>query len=156
MGTAAPIVMHIFSNVGKLREMAECTHHCYSGLVAQLVEYHVKFVPSLRVLLPPKANCGLTDAFDKIESRFTFLFTQRIAQHASQQADVLAQGIVLDRPLFIVSMISGGAFVLGNKSTHNAALLAMHMREDALCAAIQVGVWHAKINISSNSVIFSL
>src|SRR5512134_859763 len=115
MSTAAAIVMHVLGNVGKLREMAECAHDRHSSFVAQLIEYHVQFLPRLRVLFAAEANRGLADTLDQIESRLTFLLTQCIAQHASQQADVLAQGIILYRSVFFIGMVSIDTSILGSK-----------------------------------------
>ena len=82
--------------------MAECAYDRHSGLVAELIQYRVQFLTRLGVLLAAKPDRGLADIFDQIESRLAFLFTQGIAQHSPEQTDVFPQGIILDRPVFII------------------------------------------------------
>ena len=111
--------MHILGNVRKLRELAECANDRFRRLVAQLIEYHVKFVSRLQVLLAPESNCGLAYILDKIKSRFAFLLTQGIAQHTAKQADIHAKGIILG-PVVIDDVIFFKASARGSKGCHNA------------------------------------
>src|SRR5690242_17821401 len=128
--------MHILGYVRQLRELAERTNHRFGSLVAQLVEQPVQFLPRLRILVAAKPNRGLPDIFRQIESRFALLLTQGVAQHASEQANVLPQRVILRLLVIDVIRISIHTFALGSDRSHKQPLL-WKMRTHALSTSVQ-------------------
>jgi hypothetical protein len=157
MTTPPPIVMHVLSNVGKLRKLAECAHHRYSGFVAELIEDHVQFVPGLGILLTPEPDRRLADIFDEIKSRLTFLLAQRITQHSPEQANIFPQRIVLDWTICMVQVVFFEIFAARSKRSHGKTPLgkiSFATQTLILRARVRVGAWRAKMGIGINSAIF--
>jgi hypothetical protein len=123
MGAAAPVVMHILSDVGKLRKLAEGTHYRHSGFIAELIEDPVQLLPGLGILLAPEPYRCLADIFDQIECRLTFLLAQRIAQHPSEQADIFPQRIILDLAICMLRVVFFEIFASGSKRFHGKTSL---------------------------------
>jgi hypothetical protein len=157
MGAAAPVVVHIFRDIGELREMAESANHGNGGLVAQLIQYHFQLVARPRILFAPKSNCGLTDVFHQVERGLSLLFAQGVSQHAPQEADILSQGVILYRPflVLIIDVIFIESCISGGEESHNEHLSAKLTPRCVKCASVRAGVCHAKIHIRSSPVNFS-
>src|SRR5688572_20242591 len=120
MHATPAIVMQVFRNIGKLGEMTESPYYGFSGLVAELIEHHVKLVPRFKILLAAESDGGLTNVLNKLKSGFTFLLTQRIAQHPAQQPDIFTQRVIFQMGVFIHGLILATVFALRSKRRHSA------------------------------------
>ena len=87
----------ILGDVGEVREIAVGTNDLVRAPPRETVERGFKLTACGLVLVPVEADGSLTDTLDDREYRLAFLLPDRIAEKASQKADIVAQGKVLGR-----------------------------------------------------------
>ena len=95
MRTAAAVVVQVFRDVGELREEAERPHDLDCGLVIERVEQLLERRLRAQVAFAAEAQGALPDSFHQVEEPRSFLLAQRVAEQPAEQADVLAQRLVL-------------------------------------------------------------
>ena len=95
MGAAAADVVLIFGDVGEVQEIGEGPHHGEHGVPGQVVEDGGQLVPGRRLLVPGEAHGDLADGLDGGEGLAALLFAHGVAEEATEEADVLPQGLVL-------------------------------------------------------------
>ena len=94
--SAAPAdVVLVLGDVGQLQEVAEGADDGLGGVARQRVEQAGQFIAGGRIAVAGEAYGGLSDALDNLKDCLAFLFADRIAEDAAEQADVVAEGFVL-------------------------------------------------------------
>src|SRR5690606_22867498 len=94
--------------------------------------------------------------FDKLKCGVALLLPKGIAQQASQQADILPQGIVLYGSVLIFDLVFFETPLLGSKRrSHSATSCQMPDRADAMCTSVRLCARHAKMCPPGSSIIFS-
>jgi hypothetical protein len=94
VGAGAADVVLVLGDVREVREVAEGAHHV-DGLVAgQGIEGGLQLAAGGAVLVAAKADRALADGLDQVEHRLALLGAHGVAEHAAEQADVVAEGKV--------------------------------------------------------------
>jgi hypothetical protein len=95
VGAGAADVVLVFGDVRQVREVAEGAHHV-DGLVAgQGIEGGLQLAAGGVVLVAAEADRALADRLDQVEHGLALLGAHGVAEHAAEQADVVAEGQVL-------------------------------------------------------------
>ncbi len=95
MGAVAADVVLILGDVGEMREIGKRAHDGERLLVVQTVEDRGELAARARLVVAMEADRGLADALDEIEDLAAFLLAHGVAEQAAEQADVVAQRLVL-------------------------------------------------------------
>src|SRR5438477_578205 len=66
-------VLLVFSDIGKVREIAECAHDFNRAIMREAVEGDFEFAARGCVAVPPERNRGLADALDRCKDGFPLL-----------------------------------------------------------------------------------
>jgi hypothetical protein len=92
VGAGAADVVLVFGDVRQVREVAEGAHHV-DGLVAgQGIEGGLQLAAGGVVLVAAEADRALADRLDQVEHGLALLGAHGVAEHAAEQADVVAEG----------------------------------------------------------------
>ncbi len=91
----APDVVLVLGDVGQVREVAEGAHDLDRLVARQRIEDVLELAPGRNVVVAAKAHRVLADLFDAVEGRIALLLAHGVAQDTPEQADVLAQWVVL-------------------------------------------------------------
>jgi hypothetical protein len=85
-------VVLVFGDVRQVREVAEGAHHV-DGLVAgQGIERGLQLAAGGVVFVAAEADRALADRLDQVEHGLALLGAHGVAEHAAEQADVVAEG----------------------------------------------------------------
>ena len=95
MRAVAADVVLILGDIGEMREIAEGAHDRERLVGVEAVERRLEFAPRADLVVAMEADRGLADALDEVENLRAFLLAHGVAEHAAEQADVLAQRRVL-------------------------------------------------------------
>ncbi len=88
---AADLVL-ILGNVGEMREIAEGAHDLDGAVVREAVEHGFELAPGAGVALAPERDRDLPDALDRRKDGLALLLADGVAEHASDQPDIVPQG----------------------------------------------------------------
>ena len=95
MGAIAADVMLVLGDVGQMREIAEGPHDRERLVGRQAVEGRFELAPGAGLVVAMEADRGLADVLDEPEGLLALLLAHRVAENAAEQADVVAQRLVL-------------------------------------------------------------
>ncbi len=95
MGAAAADVVLVLGDVGQVREVTEGAHHHVGAFARQAAQQGIHFLARRAVGIAMEAQREPADLLDAIENFGAFLFAHGVAEQAAEQADVVAQGLVL-------------------------------------------------------------
>ncbi len=87
----APVVVPVLGDVGKMGEVRERAHDGDRGLDGKPVEYARKLGADLGIAVLSKPHGGSTNLLDHVEHLGSLLPAERVAEHAPEQPNVLAQ-----------------------------------------------------------------
>jgi hypothetical protein len=90
MGSGAPDVMLILSDIGKMGEIAEGTDDSDSLLRREVIEEGFEFASRCFVVVAVKADGGLPNPFDHLKSGCALLIPDRITKYASEEPNIIA------------------------------------------------------------------
>jgi hypothetical protein len=105
-------VVQVLGDVGEVREVAEGAHHDHGVVGAEPVEDGLQLGPRLGVVVAVEGDRAATDALDEVEGVRALLLAHGVAEQAAEQADVLAQRLIL---VFLVAQ----AVVLGRDGANS-------------------------------------
>ena len=95
MGAVAADVVLVLGDVGEMREIAEGPHDRQRLVGRQAVEGRLELAPGAGLVVAMEADRGLADLLDQPEGLLALLLAHRVAEDAAEQADVVAQRLVL-------------------------------------------------------------
>src|SRR5271170_1209892 len=87
----------ILGDVGEMREIAEGADDAQRLIVVEAVERRLQFAAGANLVIPVETDRGLADALQEFVDLAALLFAHRVAEKATEQADIGAQRRVLLR-----------------------------------------------------------
>jgi hypothetical protein len=109
-------VAPIFGDIGQLVKVAKCTNHVLGLGLIERGDGSFQAAETSSVMLPSILNGGAADPFYQGERACAGVFADGVAQDASKQANVLAQGLI-----GVVFVLGGGALAHGENLAWMAA-----------------------------------
>src|SRR5882672_8676173 len=88
---AADLVL-VLGNIGEMREIAEGAHDLDGAVMREAIEHGFELAPGAGVALAPERDRNLPDALDRRKDGIALLLADGVAQHSSDQPDIVPQG----------------------------------------------------------------
>jgi succinyl-CoA synthetase alpha subunit len=110
-------VVPVFGQVGQVAEVGEGADHAHRAVAAQALEQLLQRLVGRLVGVAAERHRELADLLDQVVRSLAFLLADHIAQDATEQADVVDQGLVLVGPATAPGRVDGGCGA-GRRSRH--------------------------------------
>jgi hypothetical protein len=95
VGARTADVVLVLGDVGQVRKVAEGPHHHVGPLARQLLQHGLHLLARGKVVVAMKAQRKAADLLDALEKFGAFLLAHGVAEQAAEQADVVAQRLIL-------------------------------------------------------------
>ena len=82
--------MLIFGDVGQMRKVAESADDLDTLIMREAIQCRLELVARGFIFVAVEADRGPANALDDCENRLAFLAADRIAENASEKADIVA------------------------------------------------------------------
>ena len=91
MNGAATNMVPVFSQVGQVAEISECTDHAHRLVAAQALEQLFQGAVSVLVGIAPERDRQLANLFNQVKRGLSLLLPDHVAQNPPKQPDVFDQ-----------------------------------------------------------------